>query len=203
MSFPIPLPKSAVLALARRFARGNEQLVEEAVHHLCVQYYRGLFDPNRKVPLHVWAARVLRNYIADVLQGMRRHVPIEGEVGCHSDPRARRHQHMIETHLDLTNSFGADDLSLVRSWRPRRRFVLLGWHGLWYKLPPADQTRTLTEVRPAVPFPVPDFLDWADRERTEYLAEALRVEPNTVTQIRCRGRDALLALRFVRDWLQV
>lgn len=105
----------------------------------------------------------------------------------------------VESGLDLAAPFGPADLAAVRGWRPRPRLVLLGWHGMWEKLPDRDRRRTLAAVRPAVPFPVADFLDGPDHDRTAYLAAALRVPPNTITQIRCRGRHLLAALRFVRE----
>ena len=52
---------------------------------------------------------------------------------------------------------------------------------------PAKRRRTAAEVAQV-----------EAQAEAERVAEALRVEPNTITQIRCRTREALHSLRFVR-----
>ncbi len=191
--FRLPVPDGELMSLARRAAGGDAGLADEAAQHVRVKVFRGRYDPAR--PFVPWARTVLRRYCLDARRPRLRAAG-GGDVPDPADPRPD--PTTADTRLDLAAPFGRDDLRAVRGWKPRPRFVLLGWHGLWGKLPPADRDRTLAAVRPAVPFPVADFFAWPDRDRTRYLAAALRVGSNTVTQVRVRGRGRLAALRFVR-----
>ncbi|MCS6863763.1 MAG: sigma factor [Gemmataceae bacterium] len=192
--------RGQLFALALKLTNGNQPLAEEAIQHVLVQQWRGLFDAQRGYSFRAWAYRVMRHYIADIRQSWRRVRPITPED--HSDPvypPVASDLGWLEVKLDFKSRFGHEDLTSVRAWSPRQRFVVLGWYGLWDKLPPEDQTQTLAAVAPLEPFPVAHFLSWSDRERTVYLARALRVKANTITQIRVRSREALLNLKFVQD----
>lgn len=193
-AFCLPVPDDELFALALRAARGDWHLADEALQHLRVQFCRGKYDPAR--PFRPWAATVIRRYCLDALRPRIRAVG----GGCFpemADPRSD--VSVVELGIDLTTPFCREDLRAVRAWKVRSRFVLLGWHGLWGKLPATDQRRTLALIGPAEPFPVPDFFAWSDKDRTLYLARVLRCPTNTVAQIRLRGVEALGALRFVRE----
>lgn len=141
---------------------------------------------------------MIRNYITDIKLRHHLHATLADDTEA-IDHQATHVQHGVEWNLDFHSYFVHEDLKIVRAWSPRQRLVVLGWYGLWSKLPPTDQTSILAAVSPRVPFPVPNFLAWAERERTFYLAQALEVKPNTITQIRLRSRGALLRLRLIQE----
>lgn len=194
----LPISESELSQLAQRTARGEQHLAEELTQHVLIQFWCGRYHSDRG-SFPAWACRLLRNYRADTFRRPHRSVGGEQAIQERIDAKVTSDLLTTERNLDLTTPFDREDLNAVRSWSPRQRFVILGWSGLWGKLPESDQHRTLAAVKPVVRFPVPNFLDWPDHERTEYLADALRVPPNTVTQIRCRGRAGLHSLRFVKE----
>lgn len=197
-TFSLPVPDGELFPAALRAARGDRAVADSALQHLRVQVWRGKYDPAR--PFRRWAAAVLWNYCRDDRRGHGRALGGTDSLLDRADTRADRTS--TDTALDLSAPFCPADVGVVRQWKPRTRLVLLGWYGLWAKLPHADRDGTLAALDPAAPFPVPDFNAWADRDRTHYLAQVLRCPPNTVTQLRLREADRLTALRFVRE-LQV
>lgn len=193
---PMPLSEAEVFAIARRVARGNAALAEEAAQHVQVQHARELFDPRRGA-FATWTATLCRRYCSDALNR-----PFRAAGGDDPLPEAAARdasRPAFESRYDFTIPFCEADRAAVLALPPRHRFVLLAWHGLWDKLTRDDQRRTLAVVEPAEPFPVPDFFAWPDRDRADYLARLLRCPPNTVAQIRHRHRRRLAGLRFVRE----
>jgi hypothetical protein len=193
---PLPLSADELFDIALRAARGDEALAEEAALHVEVQNVRGLYEPRRGA-VRTWARTVARRYCLDAWNR-----PFRAVGGDHLPPERgapSRDLRTADARLDLTSPFGPADRAAVLGLAPRNRFVLLAWHGLWGKLTGDDQRDTLAAVGPAEPFPVPDFFDWPDKDRTRYLAAALRCRPNTVAQIRYRYQAYLASLRFVRE----
>ena len=195
--FSLPVPDDELFEIAMRVARGDQSLAEEAAQHLRVQFWRGLYDPTLGHFL-AWAATVIRRHCLDVQRPRLR--AVGGTDNLFSDPAdPQAGLSAVEFALDLTSPFCREDLATVRMWKPRIQFVLLGWHGVWEKLPEDDQHNILAVVKPAVPFPVPNFFAWPNSERTQYIASALRCPPNTVIQILLRYRHRLASLRFFRE----
>jgi len=192
----LPILESELTPLALRYAGRDANLADEVIEHLRVQYWRGLCDATRG-SFRNWAATVIRRYCLDARQHRLR------AVGCANDAFPERVdcrpdlQH-AELELDLDTPFGVADLHAIRNWTPRQQVVLLGWTGLFGKLPAPDRRATRAAERIVADLPVPGFLTWRDADRTAYLAAALRVKPNTVNQVRHRDMHRLTALRFVR-----
>jgi hypothetical protein len=193
--FALPVSDCVLFPLALSAAHGDHNLADEALQLLRVQFRYGRYDPTR--PFLPWAAVVVRRYCYDAFRlrlresgGTDRFAELAGKPAEFS---------VCESAIDLTTPFGPDDRRAVLAWRPKNRLVVLGWSGLWSKLGPGDQRATLDAVKPTEPFPVPAFLDWPEKDRTRYLARALRLRPNTIAKIRERGLPRLRALRFVRE----
>jgi len=199
--FELPVRESDLFNLALSVVGGNRHVADEAVQHVRVQHWRCRYQPT-KGSFRGWASRVINNYCRDLHRSRFRKVGGDA-TSDQADPRSNLAELERESDLDLTTPFAPEDLAAVSEWAPRQRFVVLGWAGLWGKLPIEEQDRIVAVVKPALGFPVPDFIHWLDGERTRYLAAALCVQPNSITQIRVRGRDDLLRLRFVRELSQV
>jgi RNA polymerase sigma factor (sigma-70 family) len=193
----LPVEQSELRALARNISCVDQLFAEELTQHVLEKLWRGKYDPSLAT-FTAWARRVMRNYKID---NYHQELRTREKLVKLSEKRSPVTSSLrdVEQDLDLTEQFCPADLNAVRSWTPRQQFVLLGWTGLFGKLPESDQQCVLAAVKPAQPFPVPGFLNWRDRDRTQYLADALQVEPNTITQIRMRGRQELQGLRFVRQ----
>jgi hypothetical protein len=194
-AFNLPVSDDVIFPIALRAARGDTVLADEAVQHVRVQFWRGLCDPAR--PFLPWATTVLRRYCLDAVRPRIRAAGGEAPLPDAADPHADIAS--AEHRLDLCTPFCAEDRATVLAWNPRPRLVLLAWHGLWDKLAPPDREATLVAVRPRVPFPVPDFFAWPNKQRTRYLARVVRRANNTIAQICLRDRHRLARLRCIRD----
>jgi hypothetical protein len=192
--FALPVSDCVLFPLALRAAHGDHNLADEALQLLRVQFRYGRYDLTR--PFLPWVAVVVRRYCYDVFRLRSR----ESSTARFPELAEKSAEFSVRgSALDLTTPFGPDDRRAVLAWKPKARLVVLGWSGLWSKLAPDDQRATLDAVKPTELFPVPDFLDWPEKDRTRYLARALRLRPNTIAKIRERGLPRLQALRFVRE----
>jgi len=160
-----------------------------------VQVWRQMYDPNR--PFRAWASSVVRRYCYDVFG--RRLRAVGGDAPFPDVVVPATDAPDFDSRHDFTTPFCSEDRAAVLARNPGSRFVLLAWHGLWDKLTEDDQRQTLAAVAPAATFPVADFCAWPDKDRTRYLARALRCPTNTVAKICLRHRHRLTALRFVRQ----
>lgn len=159
----------------------------------------GRFEP--------WCYVVLRNrwFDATEKESRRRDLDVLVASSPASDPDL---QLAIERSLDSTDSFARHDLTLIETWPPRDRLVLLCVAGLWHKVPAADWGRWVAEHRDRFGFPhgesfPPEALADCDlvAERNEVLSAALNIKRNTLSVLLYRGKDRLLDLRYVRGCL--
>lgn len=193
-NLPLPVPERELFAWTVPLTGGDPALADEALQHVRVQYSRGLYDRSRG-SFRTWFTTVVRRYCFDARRYRFRATGGPDPLPDVAAPRAG--VGAFEQEHDLKTPFCAADRSALFAICPRHRFVLLAWHGLWDKLTGEDQQATLAEVKPAEPFPVADFADWSARDRTRYLARALRCPTNTVAQIRLRYRHRLANLKYV------
>lgn len=180
--------------LARRVAWGDQFLADELLQHALVQGVRGKFSPNRGGFL-AWGRTVLRRHLISLRRS--RLLALGGDDAGRE--RAEHRRDHADLRLDLTSPFGSGDRATVLGWPVRRRVVLLGWFLLWRKLPEDAWACSLADLGIPSTFPGLGFDELPDSDRTDHLADALHVCPNTIVQTLRRGRPLLRGLRFVRE----
>ena len=186
---------------ARRVAGWDGALEDELVEHAWMQILRGLYVPRADSSFRAWVATVMRRYASEL---RRRNLRLGLGRTRAVDPPAPPGDAMGgDLDIDLTTPFGRDDVARVAAWSRSQRLVLLPWWLLWRKVPEKQWEETADAAGLTPPFPGPDFGHLPPADRTSRLAAALGVKPNSITQALKRGRDRVLALRFVRELLAV
>jgi len=160
----------------------------------------GRFEP--------WCYAVLRNRWFDTIGKERRRTVLDttrpSPFTADGDIRLA-----VEQAIDSVKPFGPDDLSLIRTWPHRDRLILLCLTGLWGKIPTAEWEQWVAEHRTRHGVPIqgdfpPSTLAQCDQlaERNALLAESLHLRRNTLSVLLFRGKDRLLDLRYVREFLE-
>jgi hypothetical protein len=186
----------ALTAQALLETRGDRNLAEELAQHVLVQCIRGLYDPTRG-PFAAWARVVMLHYRLDLLRASLRTIG-HGDYVPELTDDFNSHN-ITEQHLDLTDPFGPEDLTIISNWSAKDRVILLCRGLLWRKVPEQLWKETLRILHLPEHFPGPDFVELNEKDRNAYLSEHLGIPANTLCQFWRRGRDRVRGLRCVRE----
>ena len=150
-------------------------------------------------PFEAWCRRVLFN---DVKTRLRKKDLLLNAKAIGVDPPADDLQAAIDEALDpefRMVPFTEQDMKTIEGWTLNKRIVLLCLLGLWPKVPDARWESWVTEVDAETPFPQIGFAELETAgQRQQWLAAALRLSEDVVTQIWYRGRKHLADLQCIR-----
>lgn len=160
-----------------------------------------------------WCFSVLRNDLRTRLRRSRgdplvHAYPIAGgttdsgeAIGV--DPPADELQLTIERALDSEFQkvpFSKSDIEQIETWQLDVRLVLLCLSGLWPKAPNDRWESWAVEAQVEMPFPQEGFAERETAtERQEWLAAALGLSPDAVTQTWYRNRKRFDDLKCIRE----
>ncbi|MCC6240009.1 MAG: hypothetical protein IT448_06905 [Phycisphaerales bacterium] len=105
-----------------------------------------------------------------------------------------------ERKLDRNTPMLAADLAHVAAWPLRDRLILLPLVGLWWRVPEDKWSAWVGEYGLEPPYPPQVFLVADDAtQRDTILAELFGLLPNTLSQVKCRGKERIQSLQCAQD----
>lgn len=180
-------------------------ILEDAAGDVWTALCKGLPDG----PFESWCYAVLRHLWLDRVRREARRRPPLGDSGG-SSLREDDLRQALERAIDALEVFGEHDLQVLRGWPLRDRLVLLCITNLWTKVPNGVWREWVLNHRDRYGVPDGDLFPptaLADchlvSEKNEILSGTLEIKRNTLSQLLCRGKQRLLDLRYIREFLDI